>query len=381
MKCVRWMFLVLLMAAPLAGQELPAGDPRNVAFRALMNQIVADNGGVKDFMRMPVGTEYNLPDGTRDRLEDGDDHGIWGREFVKLYGTPYSTFLETKTVTTSAPEVHKPISVESVPIEIAETMPWYQTALLPWLALAATVVVLTYIIARLSRDRAVEERETRERELVQDPVTSGPPIVAGGVQANEADRLSRTLEAAAVADYVRLNPGVDRQTVRVERIGPVEEGMISGEGMVGYADRARPRRIDPPQAGFRARFRFPDGREDLLMSLQGCMNPCFYGEGLSGFTFTARQVAVPAPEPPQPGPEPAPHPALAVRAIRTGAEAEGRSTLTIGDRVIVLDRGVHLSVDEATGKILVSGAAFEMAVTPKRVRNSRRLPGAKTGTE
>jgi LysM repeat protein len=257
---------------------------------------------------------------------------------------------------------------------------WTWGALFEKLGWGALTLIL-FLIA-LSGFIALYEAIKKKRELRQDPVTSGPPIVAGGVQPNETERLTRALQTAAVAEYVRMNPGVESHTVRVERIGPVEEGMISGEGMVGYADRARPRRIDPSQPGYRARFRFPDGREDNLMSLQGCMNPCYYGEGLSGFTFEPRQEVLPTPEPERPAPQAVPAPAFVARSIRTAAQAEGNTTVTIGDRVLVFERGVHLNVDEATGDIKMSGTTFEMTVKPKRVRakSTRTTPQVATGT-
>src|SRR3989344_1429151 len=158
--------------------------------------------------------------------------------------------------------------------------------------------------AAMAREREENAREHWGRELEQNPVTSGPPIVVGGITPTETERLTNHFQDQAVAQDIRATPGAEAATVRqnIRRIGPVEEGMISGEGMVGYADRARPRRINPPQPGYRARFHFPDGSEPELMSLQGCMNPVFYGGGLSGFTFTARAVAGPAPEPGQTAP-------------------------------------------------------------------------------
>jgi hypothetical protein len=246
---------------------------------------------------------------------------------------------------------------------------------------SAGILVTLYVFYRMFRD--LREKGYRHRELRQNPVTSGPPIVAGGVQPNETERVSRTLETAAVTEYVRMNPGVDRNTIRVERIGPVESGVISGEGMVGYADRARPRRIDPAQPGYRARFRFPDGREDDLMSLQGCMNPCYYGEGLSGFTFEPTQQVLPTPEPERPAPIAVPAPAFVARSIRTAAQEDGNTTVTIGNQVLVFERGVHLTVNDETGAIGMEGEAFKMTLEPKRRRakSARTTPRTATGTE
>jgi hypothetical protein len=253
------------------------------------------------------------------------------------------------------------------------------TDIIGWVASAvlAAVIILILLYDYFYRRK---ERQISE-ELRRDPITSGPPMVAGGVPATDTTRLARTMEAAAVNDYVRLNPNVDRSTVRVERIGPIEEGTISGEGMVGYADRARPRNIDPPQPGFRARFRFPDGREDILMSLQGCMNPCYFGEGLSGFTFTSRQAVVPTPVPPTPAPTPAPHPAMVARSIRTAAQADGNTTVSIGDKVFTFERGCHFEFDEKTGAIKLSGAQVDVTFSLKQPKAVEEGPSKATGTE
>lgn len=272
-----------------------------------------------------------------------------------------------------------PPSVSAMDTEEATSnFPWWM-----WLVLAAIVLGMIALAVGsqvLQNRRERREQEAREREMWQDPIASGPPIVAGGVQPNETERLARALETAAVTEYVRMNPGVERSSVRVERIGPVEAGIISGEGMVGYADRARPRRIDPPQPGYRARFRFPDGREDFLMSLQGCMNPCYYGEGLLGFMFVPRQQVLPTPEPPIPAPQPVPHPAIAIRRIREAAQEEGLSTVTIGGRIITVERGVHFTVGD-DGSITMSGAGFEMAVRPKRIVKPRRVEAPRTASD
>lgn len=152
-----------------------------------------------------------------------------------------------------------------------------------------------------ARRRREEEVRVREIELTADPVTSAPPVVAGGIPATEPERLVNHFLGWAAAECARYYPGAD--VARIVRVSPIEGGMVSGEGMVGYADRARRRRINPPQPGYRATFRFPDGQEAVLMALVGCMNPCYYGEGLSCFTFTLGRVVVPAPEPtPAPAP-------------------------------------------------------------------------------
>ncbi|MEI6280879.1 MAG: hypothetical protein WCP17_02680 [bacterium] len=201
-------------------------------------------------------------------------------------------------------------------IKTIEKTPWWV-----WLVLAAMVFAILYGIGmkmhadmldrvlRVERDARdkeswarkreearsrVKNRLERQAELSQNPVTSAPPIVQGGIPATEPERLERHMVDQVTADYSAGHPNATGLTVI--RISPIEEGMISGEGMVGYADHARPRRINPPLPGYRARFRFSNGNEHELMALQACMNPVYYGEGLSGFMFVPGRVIVPTPE-------------------------------------------------------------------------------------
>lgn len=246
--------------------------------------------------------------------------------------------------------------------------PWWIVALL----LAAIVGGLTWFgISRSRQNRRQlllrEQTEVRERELRRDPVTSGPAMVPGGIPATDTERLQNFFDEQATSRFAQRNPTVDRATIRATRVGPIEEGTISGEGLVGYlGGEFRPRRIDTPIRAYQARYRFPDGTEEVLQCLQACMNPVQYGgDTYRGFTFTPTQAVVPVPEPERPSPVPAPHPAMAVRRIREEAGEEGRSTLTIGDRVITIDRGAHLAIDEATGNVTISGTVFEMTVKRK----------------
>ncbi|MCC7160621.1 hypothetical protein IT399_02800 [Candidatus Nomurabacteria bacterium] len=181
------------------------------------------------------------------------------------------------------------------PVVVEDTMGsklhWLSEWLFWWILIPAIVAVLAFYLFGLflsARDKRRERRE-EEQELSQDPVSSGPAVVPGGIEYTETARLESYFQDQASSQSHSINPPV--------RISPIEEGVISGSGMVGYADRARRRRINPAQPGYRARFRFSDGSERVLMSLQACMNPCTYGEGLSGFTFVPGRIAVPAPEP------------------------------------------------------------------------------------
>lgn len=306
------------------------------------------------------GRQFVKHDGTFVVIIKPGEH-LQGLENLEIVSTPLpiEDLLGELTPPTPAP----------APIEQLDTGAQEEMALSPhqMVMLIGGIIgllLLVLIAAVLGLRQLLGRRH--ERELRQDPVTSGPPIVAGGIEPTETARLTEHFDRRAAMEFRTIHPGAHTTTARPERIGPIEAGMISGEGMVGYADHARPRRIDPPQPGFRARFRFPNGREELLVSLQPCMNPVFFGEGMSGFTFTPERDVVPTPQPQPPVPQPVPHPAMAARAIRAAAESDGQTTLTVGDRVMVFERGVHLNVDPQTGAVNISGGSFEMTVKPRK---------------
>lgn len=154
--------------------------------------------------------------------------------------------------------------------------------------------------ARLERKQRLERE--RELELSSDPVTSGTPFVPGGIPATDPERLRNFFTAQAVESYANRT-GNDPMRVQVEQIGPIESGLMYGdEGEVGYLDARgfRPRRIpEPGIAAYQGRFRFPDGTEQLLQCLVGCMNPTrgYSGDVYRGYTFVPTGIVVPAPEP------------------------------------------------------------------------------------
>lgn len=210
-----------------------------------------------------------------------------------------------------------PARVVEVPIS---TMPSWVGLLLAALLFAVVIATVALWVKRESRlrkeaaDRERQEDEQlkealnrqeiqrrHERELNLNPITSGPAMVPGGIHANEPERLQSFFSAQATARYAERNPGIDRNTIRVEQIGPIESGTINGEGEVGYLGGDwRPRRINPPGINaYQGRFRFPDGTEEVLQTLMGCMNPVRsgYGEVMRGFTFTPREIVVPPSEP------------------------------------------------------------------------------------
>jgi len=244
------------------------------------------------------------------------------------------------------------------------------------LAFGIPLVLLLLGMAIRAHVRRRRQKRQREIELNQDPVTSRPPMVPGGIPATETKRLNEYFDQRAIDAFQRRYPGSeqDRNAIRVERISPIQSGRVHGEGSVGYADTARPRRIPEPIPAYRARFRLPDGTEEEIVCLQACMNPVFWGEGLRGFHFIpdGNPDVVPAPEPPTPGPQVVPHPAVVARATRVAADEAGHSTLTIGDQVMVINGAVHLKVDDEAGAVFIEHGELKITVKPKRKARQKR---------
>lgn len=384
-KFVYSLLTVLALATPIIAQELPYGDPRNQEFIQRFERIKALNDG-EDFMKMRPGAMYLLPGGSADFLHDGDVYGIWGKEFEKTYGITYGESLAGVKPATSSTQ-----STGSVPTwpvtHTASTSTWPDSWIVFALLLMTAVVAMgfRYMFGFWPWQRSEHAQQVRaDHELTLNPVTSGTPYVPGGIQRGQTAQLVRFYDELAVTAYVDRYPGTSRESVRPTRISAIEYGTITGEGLVGYlGGSAAPRRIVEPTPAYRARYRFPDQTEQELVTLQGCMNPVQYnGDVYTGFTFTpaANNVAVPEPEPRAPGPQSVPHPAVAIRAIRTAAETDGRSTVTIGDQMITFAHGAHFVVDKTTGTIEVSGQAATFTIKPKRVRKAQPLQVAKTGT-
>ena len=331
--CLSLIF-VFLVAIPLMAQELPLGDSRNADFRAHFVKVKALNTNVKDFMKMPVGAEYNLPDGKTDALGFDDFNGIWGREFQKVYRVSYDEFLRTrevpKPVTTPALNSARAREVQPEKVETPAkaSFPWFWLVIIALLAVAVALYFLLdwWKVSRANKAReATEEAEQRRRETERvvdrkreatkrlEPEQLGTPVVAGGIPPTETERLQNFFEQQAVNSYVARHPELagNRNSVRPTLVGQIEHGMLSGEGQVRDLDGTWHDSIinAPGRPGYQARFRYPDGTEELMQSYQACMNPVRSGQGMRGYTFVPDTTTVATPEPPvtepvRPEPEP-----------------------------------------------------------------------------
>lgn len=289
----------------------------------------------------------------------------------------------------------------ATPIAATDTnLNWF--AWLPWLLLAAMIIVIMWFAwgiwrdrrdARLTEERmrieaerrreqeALARREAREREMTRPVETAGPPMVPGGIPPTETAQLTNFFDEQARARFTELRPNYHDQAALPERISPIEHGMIGGEGEVkDIQGNWHPRRVDPAQPGYQARFRFPDGTEEVMQAFEICMNIVRRGEGMRGFAFTPRATAVPTPEPSRPAPEAVPHPAIAIRRIREAAQAEHQNTLAIGDEVMVFPLGYHLTVDRTTNDIRLESDSVQMTLKTKAQAAASNESSAATGT-
>lgn len=201
-----------------------------------------------------------------------------------------------------------------------------------WLiAIAAGVALAAYLINRM---------------LNKPAATAGPAMVQGGVNdATVADQFRAT-----AARQHEACTGTSAPMQQFTFVTPPVAGRISGIMNVRYADgREVPRRMNGERA-YRARVRFPDGREEELYMLAACGNDLRYGgvnRYLPGwdFTFTTdRELPAPAaPEVPAAAPTPV---APEVGPLRDGVAFEYKPAAD-GRPPMARFRGNH-QVDVAT---------------------------------
>lgn len=200
---------------------------------------------------------------------------------------------------------------------------------------------------------------------------TGIPVVDGGIPPEEPERIAARFDTIAGQRYAAVNPLAGTEA-RPQRIGPIENGFLSGGGRVQYRDRVEERRLHSEPA-YRARFRFPDGREEDLFFLSACANDVTIGGArYSGFQWEPRQIVAAAPPPPAP--------VVPLRVAGEGPEPD-LTTVTVGTIEFQVPRGFAVTHDD-DGRIRVTASGpGELVVRQRpRVKSTRKAkPKAAAG--
>lgn len=171
----------------------------------------------------------------------------------------------------------------------------------------------------------------------RDPVTSGEPVVPGGILPGESERVRNHFDAIANRRFASSVPN----TPRPVRIGPIESGFLSGNGVVRYRDGNEQHHQLNRQPAFRARFRLPNGAEETLFFLQGCANDVTFSETrYVGFVWETEEQIVPAPAPVPVQPE-------RVVPLRAVIDSTVATKFTVDGIEIIAPAGTELRVSGA----------------------------------
>lgn len=271
------------------------------------------------------------------------------------------------------PELLDKLRLAPAEVETAESQTLSRNSLFWGIVAALVTALLIYAMTRYSW-------------RFKNPITSGQPIVEGGIPPSDSGSIESRFEQMAQRRFGELYPTADSNISRPRRVSDIEHGSLSGNGQVHYRDSVETRHlVDEP--GYRAEFEFvnPDGstRRETLYFLQRCANDVtFQGKWLTGYTFTlaseSERVVVPAPaaEEPEPtpvespAPEPIPHPA--VRLVSESADT--KTTLKIGDQTLefATDCVIEITDKEVVVK-LAEGGKF-IADLPRRRRAAKPKP-------
>lgn len=199
--------------------------------------------------------------------------------------------------------------------------------------------------------------------IFSDPATSGQPVVRGGLSANQPRDIENRFQQIASA---RIESGEPIP----QRVGPIEEGFLSGYGRVQYRDRSEMKRLNREPA-FRARFRFHDGREEDLFFLQRCANDVvLYHTRYIGFTFEPGRQVVPVAEPQV---RPGVHPPL--RVADSGEPAVTVARLEINGLEIVAPEGSTFTV---SGDKIIIAISHAGDITIGRVEKIKKAKVVKS---
>ncbi|HYE22698.1 MAG TPA: hypothetical protein VD998_03865 [Verrucomicrobiae bacterium] len=212
--------------------------------------------------------------------------------------------------------------------------------------------------------------------LHANPITSGPPVVAGGVSSDDHDAIRQRTREVAARSYTDAR-GVTPSWDRVEIVGPIQRGRLFGPWETMYRGGSWVPRNYNGEPGFQAMVRI-NGEEPTMQTWsQECGNDLRSGTRYRGGRF--EPIATQQPIPPT---EPVPAPAIAQmpRLVASNPDAPV-ATLTIeGTRYIApADANLTCTFEAGTAKVTANGQIT--VIHRSRIKKARvvRKPAA-TGT-
>ena len=225
---------------------------------------------------------------------------------------------------------------------------WFLVALVLFMAVVALIFYRTLL-----------------RGKRRNPVTSGEPVVPGGISPSENERVRNHFDAIANRRFASSVPNAPRPV----RIGPIESGFLSGNGVVRYRDGSEQQHQLNRQPAFRARFRLPNGTEETLFFLQGCANDVTFAETrYLGFQWETEQTVMPAPTPVPAQPERV----VPLRAVTDGPVA---TKFTVDGVEIVAPFGTELRVTGASTSLIVPQSGGEVSI--RKIGKVKKSPASR----
>ncbi|MBW2647692.1 MAG: hypothetical protein JRE23_16255 [Deltaproteobacteria bacterium] len=201
----------------------------------------------------------------------GSDH-LWSAAeyYVDTYVDPYLNGTLPIVPWESDSVIPDDSTATATTINSSET-PWWH-----WLIVGLVILWIVLFVLYLNRDkkrtddsskRALAELD-RSRKFVPDP-----PVF----KISSTEEANRNAESAAQSVFGR----------NVEIVGDIERGYISGEQVIFNADGTSSRETFTNEPGYRARVKFPNGNERVVVCRWACFNPC-YSSVDAEFTGTFR---------------------------------------------------------------------------------------------
>jgi len=200
-----------------------------------------------------------------------------------------------------------------------------------WATVLVSLTLLAYIVYVLWKVHGWKLRS---------PTRGGEPIIPGGISPSEPERVARHFNWMAERSLFGERLSSDASP---SRIGPIESGRLTCDGVVDFRDGLQQRRMRRERA-YRALYLMPDERQQYCFSLQRCGNQAFVpSNNYSWEPDEENQIVVPAPEP---------RPAAA-------AETSSAQKTEVGKPEVVQALLIKYVLNDAALTVPV-GATFEM---------------------